>query len=148
MDARSRLYNVGVWDLRRSFLDTWEVRPILKLLFLLPGVAIYDSAPVIIGNRVLIACDVRICSDTHEVDAADRQDFKGRGSFAKPITIGDDCWIGMGVKILPGVTIGQGCTIAAGAVVAKDVEPNSLVGGTPAKLIRKLKGVGPSCILE
>lgn len=58
-----------------------------------------------------------------------------------------DCWIGAGVRILPGVTIGRGCSIAAGAVVAKDVDDYSLVGGVPAKLIRKLKGAA-GCIVE
>ena len=78
------------------------------------------------------------------------------GSFAKPIRIGDDCWLGANATILPGITIGmlppslsayslltnwagRGCTIAAGAVVAKDVEDYCLVGGVPARLIRKLK---------
>ena len=90
---------------------------------------------------MLIAPGVCICTDTHEVDSADRQRCDS-GSFAKAITIGDDCWIGAGVYILPGITIGRGSTIAAGAVVAKDVEDNCLVGGVPAKLIRKLKGIG------
>jgi acetyltransferase-like isoleucine patch superfamily enzyme len=47
------------------------------------------------------------------------------------------------VTILPGVTIGRGCTIASGAVVTKDVEENCLVGGVPAKLIKKLNGLNP-----
>lgn len=49
----------------------------------------------------------------------------------------------LGVTILPGVTIGRGCTIASGAVVTKDVEENCLVGGVPAKLIKKLNGLNP-----
>ena len=52
--------------------------------------------------------------------------------------IGEDCWLGLGVTVLPGVTIGKGCVIAAGAVVAKDVPPFSLAGGVPAKVIRHL----------
>lgn len=88
-----------------------------------------------------------VCTDTHEVDSAERQNSNS-GSFAKPIKIGDDCWLGAGVTVLPGVTIGHGCTIAAGAVVTKDVEDNCLVGGVPAKLIRKLKGVGPGCAVD
>lgn len=52
------------------------------------------------------------------------------------IVIGNDCWIGDGVKITSGVTIGDGAIVAAGAVVAKDVEPYSIVGGVPAKHIR------------
>lgn len=109
--------------------------------------SIYDSAPVYIGNGVLIAPGVCICTDTHEVDSAARQSSDS-GSFAKPIKIGDDCWIGANVSILPGITIGRGCTIAAGAVVAKDIEDNCLVGGVPAKFIRKLKGPASSCAID
>ena len=53
-----------------------------------------------------------------------------------PIKVGDDVWIGYGATILSGVTIGQGAVIAAGSVVVKDVEPYSVVGGNPAKLIK------------
>lgn len=57
----------------------------------------------------------------------------------KPITIGDDVWIGGHSTILPGVTIGNGAIVAAGAVVTKDVEPNTVVGGVPAKVIKKIE---------
>lgn len=59
-------------------------------------------------------------------------------SYAKPITIESDCWVGARAVILPGVRIGRGTTVGAGAIVIKDVEPESLVGGVPAKLIKKL----------
>jgi len=60
-------------------------------------------------------------------------------SFALPIHIEADCWIGARATILPGVTIGRGATVAAGAVVIKDVEAETLVGGVPARFIRSLK---------
>lgn len=60
-------------------------------------------------------------------------------SFALPIRIEADCWIGARATILPGVTIGRGATVAAGAVVIKDVEAETLVGGVPARFIRSLK---------
>ena len=56
-----------------------------------------------------------------------------------PITIGNDVWIGGNSTILPGVTIGDGAVVAAGAVVTKDVEPNTIVGGVPAKVIKKIE---------
>ena len=57
----------------------------------------------------------------------------------KPIIIEDDVWIGSGAIITQGVRVGKGAIIAAGAIVTKDVEPFSVVGGVPAKLIKRLK---------
>ena len=57
----------------------------------------------------------------------------------KPVHIGKDAWIGAGATILPGVTVGDNAVVAAGAVVTKDVAPNTIVGGNPAKVIREIK---------
>lgn len=59
-------------------------------------------------------------------------------TFAKPIVIGDGCWIGVNATIIGGVTIGNGTVVVAGAVVTKDVAPNTIVGGVPAKVMKKL----------
>lgn len=66
-----------------------------------------------------------------------REEVRGT-SYAQPIIIETDCWIGTRAVILPGVRVGRGTTVAAAAVVTRDVEPESLVGGVPAKLIKKL----------
>jgi len=79
---------------------------------------------------------VCIATSAHDTDSCVRREE--RGSFAHNIRIGADCWIGARAVILPGVTIGRGCVIAAGAVVAKDIEEDCLVGGVPARLIRRL----------
>lgn len=59
--------------------------------------------------------------------------------YGKPITIGDDCWLGGGVIVCPGVTIGDRVVVAAGSVVAKDIPSDSLAAGNPARVIRSLK---------
>ncbi|KAF7947644.1 hypothetical protein EAE96_008725 [Botrytis aclada] len=117
---------------------TWGCNTFIgKDVYVNRDVSIFDSAPVQIGDRVLIGPGVCICTDTHEIDAVSRKRSQ-MGSYAKPIVIGDDCWIGGRAVILAGVTIGNGSTVAAGAVVAKNVEANCLVGGVPAKIIRRL----------
>lgn len=59
-------------------------------------------------------------------------------TYALPITIGNGCWLGGGVIVLPGVTIGEGCMIGAGSVVTKDIPENSLAVGNPCRVIRKI----------
>lgn len=96
---------------------------------------VLDCAKVKIGSHVLFGPAVQIYSATHPLNAQQRR----QEEFAKPITIGDDCWIGGGAVICPGVTIGNRVVVAAGAVVTKDIPDDSLVGGNPAKLIRKIE---------
>lgn len=97
-----------------------------------------------IGNYVSIAENVTfILSGGHFIDTFTTYPFKTM-CFNKenetlckgPIKVCDDVWIGYGATILSGVTIGQGAIIAAGSVVVKDVEPYSVVGGNPTKLIK------------
>lgn len=58
---------------------------------------------------------------------------------ALPIKVGNNCWFGADVSVMPGVTIGAGCVIAAGAVVTKDMPNNSLIAGVPAKVIKTIE---------
>jgi maltose O-acetyltransferase len=120
---------------------TPESYPTLPYLLVIPRVSIYDNALVTIGNRVLIGPHVCICTGTHDIDPLVR---KESGSFAFPIIIEDDVWIGANVTILPGVRIGRGSMVAAGAVVVKDVDSGVVVGGVPAKVIKKLKNEASS----
>lgn len=99
------------------------------------GLVILDAAPVTIGDDVMIAPGVIISTATHPLDALERR--KGIES-ARQITIGNNVWLGAGVKILDGVIIGDNSVIAAGAVVTKNVPANSLGGGVPARLLRSL----------
>lgn len=95
---------------------------------------ILDTAPIHLGKNVLIGPNVQLYAPMHPLDYRERATGV---EYGEPITIGDDCWIGGGAVICPGVTIGHRCIIAAGAVVVKDVPDDSVVGGNPAKLIRK-----------
>jgi maltose O-acetyltransferase len=98
---------------------------------------VLDAARISIGSYVFIGPSVHIYGATHPTDAKERRSR----ALAKPVSIGDDCWIGGGAIICPGVTIGKGCVIAAGAVVTKDVADHTLVAGNPAMTIKKLQGL-------
>lgn len=99
------------------------------------GLVILDAAPVTFGDDVMLAPGVLISTSTHPLDAVRRN--KGIET-AQPINVGNNVWIGMGVKILEGVNIGDNAVIAAGAVVNKDVAANTLVAGVPAKVLKKI----------
>lgn len=94
------------------------------------------DAPILIGDRCDIAPDVSFITGSHEIGSAHRRAGAG---WAKPIHVGDGCWIGTRVTLLGGVSVGRGSIVAAGAVVTKDVPEDSLVGGVPARLIRQLE---------
>ena len=94
---------------------------------------------VTIGNDVMMGRDVIIMTTSHETSSTSIPMRYQGGKEPRPVTIGDDIWIGSRVIILPGVKIGTGSIIGAGAVVTRDVEPYSVVGGVPAKLIKMRK---------
>jgi carbonic anhydrase/acetyltransferase-like protein (isoleucine patch superfamily) len=93
------------------------------------------SAPVRIGNRVHLGHEVQILTVDHEIGT---QEVRCGRLIGAPVVVGDGVWIGSRVVVLPGVTIGSGAVVATGAVVTRDVAPNTLVGGVPARLIRTL----------
>ncbi len=95
---------------------------------------ILDVCEVTIGNHVMFAPNVQIYTATHPLDAISRNSGRELG---KPITIGNDVWIGGGAIICPGVSIGNGAVIGAGAVVTRDVADDCFVAGNPARVVRE-----------
>ncbi len=105
-----------------------------QLFFANTGLVILDTAPVNIGNNVLIGPQVGIYAAYHPLDVATR--IAGYEA-AKPVTICDDVWIGGHVSILPGVTIGRGAVIGAGSVVTHSIPPGVVAAGNPCRIIKK-----------
>ena len=94
-----------------------------------------DSGFIRIGNHVKIGPNCQFYTPNHPKDFMERRKPQ---ETAYPITIGDDCWIGGGVVICPGVTIGNRCIVAAGSVVTKDIPDDSMAAGVPTEVKHKL----------
>ncbi|MDE7213853.1 MAG: sugar O-acetyltransferase [Anaeroplasmataceae bacterium] len=104
-----------------------------KNVFINSGCCFQDQGGIEIKDRVLIGQQVVLATLNHDLISKQRANM-----HPSPIKIGNDVWIGAHATILPGVTIGDGAVIAAGAVVTKNVEANTIVGGVPAKIIKKI----------
>jgi len=100
---------------------------------------VLDVVKITIGNNVLFGPGVQVYGATHPVDHVLRR----TRMMGREITIGNDCWIGGGAIICPGVNIGKGCVVAAGSVVTRDVPEYSMVAGNPATVKKKLCGSLP-----
>lgn len=96
---------------------------------------ILDVCKVTIGNNVFFAPKVSIYTATHPIDAAVRATGL---EYGKPVTIGDNVWVGGNAIINPGVTIGNNVVIGSGSVVTKDIPSNVIAAGNPCKIIRSI----------
>lgn len=99
------------------------------------NLVILDEAPVRFGDNVFIAPNCAFYTAGHPLSPSERN--KGL-EYARPISVGDNVWIGGGVCVLPGVTIGDNCVIGAGSVVVKDIPANSVAAGNPCKVIKSI----------
>ncbi len=105
-----------------------------KNVFVNGGCKFQDQGGITIGDNCLIGHNAVLATINHSLNPADNRKL----SYA-PIKICDNVWLGANVTVLQGVTIGEWAVVAAGAVVTKDVEPYTIVGGIPAKFIRKVE---------
>ena len=104
-----------------------------KHVFLNMGCKFQDQGGIFIGDETLIGHNVVLATLNHAMEPEDRATM-----IPAPIHIGKRVWIGSNATVLPGVTIGDGAIVGAGAVVTKDVPENTVVGGVPARVLRKI----------
>jgi acetyltransferase-like isoleucine patch superfamily enzyme len=107
-----------------------------KNVFINHACSFLDLGGITIEDDVLIGPRVNLTTENHPVDPTKRKDLD-----LKSILIKRNSWIGAAATILPGVTVGENSIVAAGAVVNKDVPPNAIVGGIPAKLLRMIEEI-------
>jgi len=105
-----------------------------KNVFINSGCRFQDHGGITIGDGALIGHNVVLATLNHDIDPRKRSDM-----HPAPIFVGNNVWIGANATILPGVTIGDGSIVAAGAVVTRNVPISVIVGGVPAKIIKKIE---------
>jgi acetyltransferase-like isoleucine patch superfamily enzyme len=109
-----------------------------KNIFINHACSFLDLGGITIEDDVQIGPKVNLITENHAVNPLERKSLD-----LKSILIKKNVWIGAGATVLPGVTVGENSIIAAGAVVNKDVPPNSIVGGIPARLIKRIQTQAP-----
>ena len=108
------------------------------------NLTIQDDALVTIGDDCNFGPNVTIVTPVHPMIASERKLLRTKEGelkrlcYARPVTIGNDCWFGATVVVCPGVTIGDNCVIGAGAVVTRDIPANSFAAGNPCRVIREI----------
>ncbi len=122
------------WIVPPFYTDFGQFIRLGKKVFVNSGCIFMDRGGITLEDGVFIGPNVNIITENHAENPELRHNV-----YTKPILIKRNAWIGAAAIILPGVTIGENAIVAAGSVVTKDVPDNMIVGGNPAKAIRKIK---------
>ncbi len=125
--------NIGAGSIVYASAKIWYPKNLYmgKRVCIGPNVNIYNPASIKIGDKVTISQGSHLCTATHDITSINKP------LIVKPIAIGSFSWICAEVFVAPGINIGEGAVIGARAAVFKDVEQWTVVGGNPAKFIKK-----------
>lgn len=134
----------GAWIAPRFHCDYGINIHLARDVFVNANCVFLDGAEIRVGAGTLIGPAVQILTVSHPVAATDRivrgaQGTRSYTTYARPVTIGEEAWIGAGALILRGVTIGARTVVAAGSVVTEDIPPDTVVAGNPARTVRKIE---------
>ncbi|MFC6999758.1 sugar O-acetyltransferase [Rufibacter roseus] len=127
----------GLWIQPPFYCDYGYNLTLGEKVFFNFNCVVLDVMPVTVGSRTLFGPNVQLYTATHPMNHQERASGL---EFAKPITIGEDVWIGGGAIICPGVTIGDRTVIGAGSVVTKDIPSDVFAAGNPCRVLRGLEG--------
>lgn len=128
-------FGEGTFFERPFFCDYGTNTQIGRDSFVNTNCVFLDCALIEIGDRVNVASGVQLLTADHPREAAQR----AQGiELAKPVTVGDDVWIGAGAIVCPGVSVGEGSVVGAGSVVTRDVPAGVVAAGNPCRVIREL----------
>lgn len=116
------------------YVDLGKNIRIGKRCWIQQGCTFFDRGGITLGNDVFIAPKVNLITINHDPNPDNRS-----ATYGRPIVIEDKAWIGINATILPGVTIGYDAIVGANSVVTRDVPPMMVVGGNPAKFIKKIE---------
>ena len=141
LKRRFCIWRYGLKNVHPTFLATFGLKSVSKDVtvgawsYIGPNCRVYPNTRI--GKFTMLAYNVSVIGGDHNYrNPSVPTVFSGRDK-AEETVIGDDCWIGANSIVMTGVTIGDGVIVAAGSVVTKDIEPYTIVGGVPAKMIKK-----------
>ena len=146
VNKRANIKNIDKLDLGKDIVIGYDVRINFfgnqKLIieddvYICHRVSFIVGDSITIGKYTVIASDVCFVSENHGIDLEKRIPYQKQELILAPINIGENCWIGEKVIILPGVVLGNNVVIGAGSVVTKSVPDNCIAVGNPAKIIKK-----------
>lgn len=126
--------DASFWLLPPFYTDFGRNIKVGKNVFINHCCEFMDRGGITLEDKVLIGPKVNLITINHPVKPSER-----RATYCAPIIIRKNAWIGAAVSVMPGVTIGENSIVAANAVVTRDVPPNTIVGGVPAKVIKTIE---------
>ena len=140
LNSKNSKYHVNMFAPVKIYTDSIEAKIEIGNNTRIHGSCLHAYESIEIGENCLIATNCQIFDGSgHNTSLDDPSKRLETSGAVKPITVGNNCWIGTSVIILPGTKLGNNCIVAAGSIVNGEFKNNSLIGGNPAKFIRLVK---------